>query len=119
MVHHAILGRTDIRETGRTNGWAPQAPPAKIVICGSGNAGHALVVAVSQRFEGSVAWLVGSEERAALLRRRVALEGLESTGVIVASARSSTVVSSEPSAVNKATRSADQAYGRVLGAHTG
>lgn len=55
-----------------------------LAICGGGNAGHAIAVAASQNFDGDVVWLVGSEEKAALLRAGVfSPEGLMSTGVIV------------------------------------
>jgi glycerol-3-phosphate dehydrogenase len=51
-----------------------------VAICGSGNGGHALAVVLSQNFEGGVNWLIGSEEKADLLRRRTSVPGLQSTG---------------------------------------
>jgi hypothetical protein len=86
--------------SGHPDFWAEAGGPAKIVVCGSGNAGHALVVALSQAFEGSIAWLVGSQERAALLRRNPSSEGrLHSTGVVTATARRLSTISCDPSAV--------------------
>lgn len=54
-----------------------------LAICGGGNAGHALAVIASQRFDGDVTWLVGSEQKADILRAGVfSREGLTSTGKI-------------------------------------
>jgi len=50
-----------------------------LAICGGGNAGHALAVVASQTFDGDIDWLVGSEERAELLRRGASVDGLQST----------------------------------------
>jgi NAD/NADP octopine/nopaline dehydrogenase-like protein/ketopantoate reductase PanE/ApbA-like protein len=85
--------------SGRPNCWAEAGGPAKIAVCGSGNAGHALVVAMSRSFDGSVVWLVGSQERAELLRRNLSPEGLHSTGVVADTARRLSMISSDPSAV--------------------
>jgi NAD/NADP octopine/nopaline dehydrogenase, alpha-helical domain/NADP oxidoreductase coenzyme F420-dependent len=69
-----------------------------LAICGGGNAGHALAVVTSQSFDGDVAWLVGSEEKAELLR--CALHGgLTSTGVIAARADRLRIVSADPADV--------------------
>jgi hypothetical protein len=57
------------------------------------------VVALSQEFQGSIAWLAGSEERAALLRQNLSAGGLHSTGVVSAEARRLMTVSSDPAAV--------------------
>jgi len=54
-----------------------------LAICGAGNAGHALAVVTSQRFDGDVYWLTGSEEKAESLKQSVFSEdGLQSAGVI-------------------------------------
>ena len=90
--------RRENAEGRRSDGWSDSGGPSRIAVCGTGNAGHALVVAVSQNFEGSVAWLSGSEERAALLRRNLEFEGLQSTGVLKADAGRLTTVSSDPAA---------------------
>jgi NAD/NADP octopine/nopaline dehydrogenase, alpha-helical domain/NAD-dependent glycerol-3-phosphate dehydrogenase N-terminus len=70
-----------------------------VAICGSGNAGHALAVALSQNFEGVVSWLIGSEEKADLLRRRISGPGLQSTGVITGRADRLRTISSDPAEV--------------------
>lgn len=70
-----------------------------LAICGSGNAGHALAVVVSQNFDGDVDWLVGSEEKAELLRRATSADRLRSTGVINASADKLRTISSDPAQV--------------------
>jgi predicted dinucleotide-binding enzyme len=70
-----------------------------VAICGSGNAGHALAVALSQNFEGIVTWLIGSEEKADLLRRRTWAPGLQSTGVIKGRADRLRTISSDPAEV--------------------
>jgi NAD/NADP octopine/nopaline dehydrogenase, alpha-helical domain/NAD-dependent glycerol-3-phosphate dehydrogenase N-terminus len=74
-------------------------PRPVLVICGSGNAGHALAVVSSQNFDGVVDWLVGSEEKADLLRRSASADGLQSTGVIKARADKLRTISSDPSQV--------------------
>jgi NAD/NADP octopine/nopaline dehydrogenase, alpha-helical domain len=73
--------------------------PSVITICGGGNAGHALAVVASQNFEGHIDWLVGSEEKAELLRRGVSAKGLRSTGRIVASADRLRTISADPGEV--------------------
>jgi len=73
--------------------------PPVVAICGSGNAGHALAVALSQNFEGFVNWLIGSEEKADLLRRRTSAPGLHSTGVIKGRADRLRTISSDPAEV--------------------
>src|SRR5436305_11275909 len=70
-----------------------------LAICGSGNAGHALAVVASQNLGGDVDWLVGSEERADLLRRGASADGLRSTGVIEARADKLRTISSRPEEV--------------------
>jgi NAD/NADP octopine/nopaline dehydrogenase, alpha-helical domain/NAD-dependent glycerol-3-phosphate dehydrogenase N-terminus len=71
-----------------------------LAICGGGNAGHALSVVLSQNFDGVVNWLVGSEEKADLLRRgATAADGLQSTGVIKARADKLRTISSDPAQV--------------------
>jgi hypothetical protein len=70
-----------------------------LAICGSGNGGHALAVAASQHFDGEIDWLVGSEERAGLLRRRISANGLQSTGAISASADRLRTISADPAEV--------------------
>jgi hypothetical protein len=91
--------RRDDVAGARANGLAGSGGPARVAVCGSGNAGHALVVAMCQGFGGSIAWLVGSEERAGLLRRNLSSEGLHSTGVVTADAGRLATVSSEPAKV--------------------
>jgi opine dehydrogenase len=73
--------------------------PPVVAICGSGNAGHALAVALSQNSEGFVNWLIGSEEKADLLRRRTSAPGLRSTGVIKGRADRLRTISSDPAEV--------------------
>ena len=46
--------------------------PRSVVICGGGNGGHALAVVASQNFEGTLDWLVGSDEKATLLSDNMA-----------------------------------------------
>jgi hypothetical protein len=70
-----------------------------LAICGSGNAGHALAVVASQNFDGDVDWLVGSKEKADLLRRGTSADGLRSTGVIEARADRLRTISSRPADV--------------------
>src|SRR5437762_10974621 len=70
-----------------------------LAICGSGNAGHALAVVASQNLDGDIDWLVGSEEKADVLRRGVSADGLHSTGVITASAHRLRTISADPAQV--------------------
>jgi NAD/NADP octopine/nopaline dehydrogenase, alpha-helical domain len=70
-----------------------------LAICGGGNAAHALAVVASQTFEGDIDWLVGSEEKARVLRQRGTGEGLRSTGVISATAGRLRTISADPSEV--------------------
>jgi predicted dinucleotide-binding enzyme len=70
-----------------------------LTICGGGNAGHALAVVASQNFEGDIDWLVGSEEKATLLRRGLEAEGLHSTGAITAGAERLRMISADPAEV--------------------
>jgi hypothetical protein len=91
--------RRDDDERRRTDSWLDARGPSRIAVCGSGNAGHALVVALSQEFQGPIGWLTGSEERAALLRRNLEFEGLQSTGVVKADAKRLSAVSCDPAAV--------------------
>jgi len=70
-----------------------------LAICGGGNAGHALAVVASQNFDGDVRWLVGSGERAELLRAGAVGGGLHSTGVITARAEGLKAISSDPADV--------------------
>jgi hypothetical protein len=71
-----------------------------VTVCGGGNAGHALSVVLSQNFDGAVNWLVGSEEKADLLRRGArSADGLQSTGVIKARADKLQTISSDPAQV--------------------
>jgi NAD/NADP octopine/nopaline dehydrogenase, alpha-helical domain/NAD-dependent glycerol-3-phosphate dehydrogenase N-terminus len=70
-----------------------------LAICGGGNAGHALAVVLSQNFDGVVNWLIGSEEKADLLRRRTSAPGLQSTGVIEGRADQLRTISSDPAEV--------------------
>jgi hypothetical protein len=72
---------------------------AALTICGGGNAGHALAVVLSQHFDGDIDWLVGSEEKAELLRRGTSAAGLHSTGVIEASADRLRTISADPAQV--------------------
>ncbi|HKU68918.1 MAG TPA: NAD/NADP octopine/nopaline dehydrogenase family protein [Candidatus Baltobacteraceae bacterium] len=67
-----------------------------IAICGGGNAGHALAVAVSARFDGEVRWLTGAPEKAELLRRGVFSEdGLIATGLMSGRAHRIAAISSD------------------------
>src|ERR687888_2699371 len=77
----------------------PESRRPVIAICGSGNAGHALAVVLSRNFDGVVDWLVGSEEKADLLRRGLSAHGLKSTGVIEARADKLRIISSDPARV--------------------
>src|SRR4051794_24542139 len=73
--------------------------PSVLTICGSGNAAHALAVVASQNFEGDIDWLVGSEERANLLRRCGSDGCLRSTGVITGTAHRVRMISADPADV--------------------
>jgi hypothetical protein len=70
-----------------------------LAICGGGNGGHALAVVASQNFDGDIDWLVGSEEKADLLRRGMSVDGLQSTGVIRGSAHRLRTISADPAQV--------------------
>jgi hypothetical protein len=70
-----------------------------LAICGGGNAGHALAVVASQTFDGDVDWLVNADDKAEVLRDRVATEGLSSTGVISEHADKLRTISSDPAEV--------------------
>jgi hypothetical protein len=56
-------------------------------------------VVASQNFDGDIDWLVGSEEKADLLRRGVSAEGLHSTGVITGKAHRLRNISADPAEV--------------------
>jgi hypothetical protein len=70
-----------------------------LTICGGGNAGHALAVVISKHAAAHVDWLVGSAERADLLRRGLSVGGLRSTGVITAEADGLRTISADPAEV--------------------
>jgi hypothetical protein len=70
-----------------------------LTICGSGNAGHALAVVASQHHDGEIDWLIGSEEKAEMLRRALSSTGLRSTGVIMGMADRLRTVSADPAEV--------------------
>jgi len=70
-----------------------------LTICGGGNAGHALAVVISKHARAHVDWLVGSAEKADLLRRGIARGGLRSTGVITAEADRLRTISADPAEV--------------------
>ncbi len=70
-----------------------------LAICGSGNAAHALAVVASQHHDGPIDWLIGSEEKAEVLRRGVASTGLRSTGVITATAKRLQTISADPAEI--------------------
>jgi hypothetical protein len=71
-----------------------------LAICGGGNAGHALAVVASQRFNGDILWLTSCEEKAEILRRGVFSEsGLQSTGVIQGRADKVRLISCDPEQV--------------------
>jgi predicted dinucleotide-binding enzyme len=73
-----------------------ESTPRVIAICGGGNAGHALAVAASAHFDGDVRWLVGSPEKAQLLRSGVfGPSGLQATGMMSGRAHRVTSISSE------------------------
>jgi predicted dinucleotide-binding enzyme len=78
---------------------SPERGRPILTICGGGNAGHALAVVASQNFDGDIRWLVGSEEKADLLRRQSARDGLRSSGLIEASADRLGTISSRPEQV--------------------
>jgi predicted dinucleotide-binding enzyme len=73
--------------------------PSNLTICGSGNAGHALAVVASANFGGDIDWLVGSTQRAELLREAMTPGGLHSTGAITASVNRIRTISPDPAAV--------------------
>jgi hypothetical protein len=83
---------------GPSGGLQPRRRPV-LAICGSGNAGHALAVISSRNFEGDIDWLIGSEEKADLVRRGASADGLRSTGVIEARADKLRTISSDPAEV--------------------
>jgi NAD/NADP octopine/nopaline dehydrogenase, alpha-helical domain len=87
------------RLTRRPSRGASEPRRPVLAICGGGNAGHALAVVLSQNFDGAVDWLVGSEEKADLLRRGASADGLYSTGVIEARADKLRTISSDPAHV--------------------
>lgn len=70
-----------------------------LTICGGGNGGHALAVVASQNFDGDIDWLVGSEQKADLLRHGMSADGLHSTGVITAKAHRLRTISADPAQV--------------------
>jgi hypothetical protein len=70
-----------------------------LTICGSGNGAHALAVVASQHHDGDIDWLIGSEEKAEVLRRGVAATGLQSTGAITAGAHRLRTISADPAEV--------------------
>jgi hypothetical protein len=70
-----------------------------LAICGGGNGGHALAVVASQNFDADIDWLVGSEEKADLLRRGMSADGLHSTGVIRGDAHRLRTISADPAQV--------------------
>ena len=70
-----------------------------LTICGSGNAGHALAVVASQHHDGEIDWLIGSEEKAEVLRRGFSSTGLRSTGVITGTAKRLRTISADPAEV--------------------
>jgi opine dehydrogenase len=78
---------------------APRGRRYVLAICGGGNAGHALAVVASQNFDGDIDWLVGSEQKADLLRRGMSAGGLHSTGVITAEAHRLRTISADPAQV--------------------
>jgi NAD/NADP octopine/nopaline dehydrogenase, alpha-helical domain len=87
--------------TGLTKASSPGSGHRRSVltICGGGNAGHALAVVASQNLDGDIDWLVGSEEKADLLRRGLSAGGLHSTGAITASAHRLRTISADPARV--------------------
>jgi predicted dinucleotide-binding enzyme len=70
-----------------------------LTICGSGNAGHALAVVASQHHDGEIDWLIGSEEKAEVVRRGFSSTGLRSTGVITGVAKGLRTISADPAEV--------------------
>jgi len=84
-----------MRETRGASAYQPRV----LTICGGGNAGHALAVVLSQRTNAHIDWLVGSAERADLLRRGLSRGGLRSTGVITAEADRLRTISADPGEV--------------------
>jgi NAD/NADP octopine/nopaline dehydrogenase, alpha-helical domain len=77
----------------------PRGRRSVVTICGGGNGGHALAVVASQHFDGDIDWLVGSEQKARLLRRGMSANGLRSTGVITANAHRLRTISADPAEV--------------------
>src|SRR3982750_1758914 len=88
-------GSTPVSETAGAPGDRIRA----LTICGGGNAGHALAVAISQHATAHIDWLVSSAEKADLLRRGVSRGGLRSTGVFTAEAHRLRTISSDPAEV--------------------
>jgi hypothetical protein len=90
--------RNDPYAAGRTRmlrSAKPSRRRAVLAICGGGNAGHALAVVASQTFDGEIAWLVGSEEKAEILRRGISSKtGLRSSGAICGRADRLGIISS-------------------------
>jgi hypothetical protein len=70
-----------------------------LTICGGGNGAHALAVVASQNIDADIDWLVGSEERAEVLRRGTSGGGPRSTGAITASAHRIRAISADPAEV--------------------
>ena len=70
-----------------------------LTICGSGNGAHALTVVASQNLDADIDWLVGSQERAELLRRGRTGGRPRSTGAITAAAHRIRTISADPSEV--------------------
>jgi hypothetical protein len=85
--------------TTRPSPGASKTEPWRLAICGGGNAGHALAVVLSQNSDCIIEWLVGSKEKAGLLRRTASAGGLHSTGVIQARAEKLRTITSDPAEV--------------------
>jgi hypothetical protein len=97
---HLSKGMGMVRKTGESSATAEDGRWLRsVVICGGGNAGHALAVVLSQHFDGPVDWLVGSSDKAALIAENHRRVGLESTGVILGSADRLRTISADPSTV--------------------
>lgn len=73
--------------------------PRSVVICGGGNAGHALAVVLSQHLDGAVDWLIGSADRAERIAGNHRASGLTSTGVIQGAADRLRTITGDPAAV--------------------
>lgn len=71
----------------------------RLTICGSGNGAHALAVVASANLDGDIDWLVGSPEKANLLRHGMTAGGLRLTGVLTGSAHRIRTISSDPADV--------------------